>query len=163
SVQLRLETLELAQVLRHAVEANLPFIDHAGMTLQLELPADSIQLRADSTRLSQVFANLLHNAAKFSERGGRIWLSARRVGSDAEIVVRDEGLGIPEDMLETIFEMFTQVDDSMEKSHGGLGIGLCVVRQMVEMHGGTVEARSPGPGLGATFIVRLPVLVRPTA
>ena len=114
---------------------------------------------ADLTRLAQVFLNLLNNAAKYSDRGGHIWLTAERQGSDVVVSVRDTGIGIAADQLPRIFEMFSQVDRSLEKSQGGLGIGLTLVRRLVEMHGGSVEARSDGPGKGSEFIVRLPVVV----
>ncbi|HEV3168327.1 MAG TPA: ATP-binding protein, partial [Isosphaeraceae bacterium] len=111
------------------------------------------------TRLAQVFSNLLNNAAKYTERAGRIWLTAEREGSDVVVKVRDTGLGIPTDMLPRIFELFTQVDRSLERSQGGMGIGLSLVRGLVEMHGGNIEARSEGPGQGSEFIVRLPILI----
>ena len=118
---------------------------------------------ADPTRLAQVFSNLLNNAAKYTERGGHIWLTAERQGSDVVVSVRDTGVGIAADMLPSVFEMFTQVDRSLERSQGGLGIGLTLVKRLVEMHGGSVEARSDGPGKGSEFVVRLPVVVAAAA
>ena len=112
---------------------------------------------ADPTRLAQVFANLLNNAAKYTERGGHIWLTVERQGSEVVVSVRDTGIGIAADMLPRLFEMFSQVDRSLERSQGGLGIGLTLVKRLVEMHGGSVEARSEGLGKGSEFVVRLPV------
>jgi len=109
-------------------------------------------------RLAQVFSNLLNNAAKYTDRGGNIWLTAERQGSDAVVSVRDSGLGIPREMLGKVFELFTQVDSTLEKAQGGLGIGLTLVRRLVEMHGGSVEAHSEGTGKGSEFTVRLPAL-----
>jgi CheY-like chemotaxis protein/anti-sigma regulatory factor (Ser/Thr protein kinase) len=118
-------------------------------------------LDADLTRLAQVFANLLTNSAKYTERGGRIWLTARRHGGAVVVAVRDTGCGIPAEHLPCIFEMFSQVERSTERSSGGLGIGLALVKGLVEMHGGTVTAASEGPGKGSTFTVRLPALGHP--
>jgi CheY-like chemotaxis protein len=118
-------------------------------------------VEGDKTRLAQVVCNLLTNAAKYSERGNRIWLTAERQGSDAVLSVKDTGIGIPPDMLPRVFEMFTQVGRSPEKTQSGLGIGLSIVKRLVEMHGGSVEARSEGPGMGSEFIVRLPVILSP--
>src|SRR5690606_35737940 len=109
------------------------------------------------TRLVQAVGNLLTNAAKYTENGGRIVLSLKREGEQAAISVKDDGLGIPPDMLESVFELFTQVGSGVDRSHGGLGIGLTVVRQLVELHGGSVEARSEGLGKGSEFVIRLPV------
>ena len=105
-----------------------------------------------------MFGNLLTNSAKYTERGGRIWLAAERRGDEVVVSVRDTGIGIPAESLPRIFDMFTQVDRSIERSTGGLGIGLALVKGLVEMHGGTVTAASDGPGKGSTFTVRLPVL-----
>ena len=155
-VELRLEPLDLAAVLRSAVEASRPAIDAARHQLAIALPSEPVVLMGDPVRLSQVFANLLNNATKYMAEGGQIWLTARRDGNGIEISVRDTGIGIEAEMLPQIFTMFTQVDRSRRQSQGGLGIGLTLVRSLVEMHGGQVEARSPGPGLGSEFVVRLP-------
>jgi CheY-like chemotaxis protein len=120
-------------------------------------PPEPITLEGDPTRLAQVFANLLNNAAKYTQRGGHIRLTAERQGDEVVVKVRDTGIGIPADMLPRIFEMFTQVDRSLERSQGGLGIGLSLVRGLVELHGGSVEAHSGGPGQGSEFRVRLSV------
>ena len=108
-------------------------------------------------RLAQIFSNLLNNAAKYMDRGGRIWLTTAREGKEVVVSVRDAGIGIPEEAMPGIFDMFAQVDRSLEKSQGGLGIGLTLVKQLLEMHGGRIEARSEGQGKGAEFIARLPM------
>jgi PAS domain S-box-containing protein len=156
-VELRKERVELAAVVQSAVETSRPLIEAAGHELMVTLAPEPIHLDADLTRLAQVFSNLLNNAAKYTEQGGHIWLTAERHGGEVVLKVRDTGLGISADMLLKIFEMFTQVDRSLERSRGGLGIGLTLVKRLVEMHGGSVEARSEGPGKGSEFTVRLPV------
>jgi CheY-like chemotaxis protein len=124
----------------------------------VDLPAQPIYLHADPVRLTQVFGNLLNNSFKYTKPGGRISVSARREGDEAVVTVADNGRGIPPDKLDAIFERFTQVDGSQEGSHGGLGIGLSLVKRLVELHGGTVTAHSAGLGQGSEFTVRLPVL-----
>ena len=156
-IELRKERVELAAVIDSAVEASRPLIEKRGHELTVEVPPQPIHVAADPTRLAQVLSNLLNNAAKYTDQGGRIWLTAARQGDDALIRVKDTGAGIPAGMLQRIFDMFTQVDHTLERSEGGLGIGLTLVQRLVEMHGGTVEARSDGPGQGSEFIVRLPV------
>jgi PAS domain S-box-containing protein len=157
NIELRKERVQLATSVTSAVEASRPLIEKWGHELTVTLPPQPIFLEADHTRLSQVLLNLLNNAAKYTEQGGRIWLNAEQEGAHAVIRVRDTGVGIPQEMLPRIFEIFTQVDRSLERSQGGLGIGLTLVQSLVEMHGGTVEAHSDGPGKGSEFIVRLPV------
>jgi PAS domain S-box-containing protein len=148
----------LADVVSNAVEAARPAIEAAGHALTVSLPTEPVFLDADLTRLAQVFSNLLTNSAKYTEAGGRISLGAERRGSEVVVSVRDTGIGIPADALPRIFEMFSQVDQSIERSAGGLGIGLALVKGLAEMHGGSVAAESAGPGEGSTFIVRLPAL-----
>src|SRR5262249_29822694 len=116
---------------------------------------------ADRARLAQVFANLLNNSAKYTEPGGHIWLTVERQGSDAVVRVRDTGIGIAAELLPRVFDPFTQADRSRDRSQGGLGIGLSLVRRLVEMHGGRVEAHSDGPGQGSEFVVRLSVVLSP--
>jgi PAS domain S-box-containing protein len=157
-VELRRERVDLAAVVNSAVETSRPLIEESGHQLDLRLPAEPVFVDGDVTRLAQVIANLLNNAAKYTQRGGRIELEVRREGGTARISVRDNGVGIPAAMLPRVFEMFTQVDRTLERSQGGLGIGLSIVKRLVEMHGGTVEARSGGLGQGSEFVVRLPVL-----
>jgi PAS domain S-box-containing protein len=157
-MELRRSRVLLADVVSSAVETARPALEAAGHELTVSLPPEPIPLDADLTRLAQVFGNLLHNSAKYTERGGQIWLTAQREGDQVVVAVRDTGIGIPAFALPTIFDMFSQVDRSIERSAGGLGIGLALVKGLVEMHGGTVEAASPGPGQGSLFKVRLPVL-----
>ncbi len=159
-VELRRERVELRTVIANAVETSRPLIEQSGHRLTVDVPAGPLAIDADVVRLSQVVANLLNNAAKYTERGGRIGLRVRRAPAGAGEVslhVTDNGVGIPAAMLPQVFQMFTQVDRSLEKARGGLGIGLSLVKRLVEMHGGTVEARSGGRGQGSEFIVRLPL------
>jgi PAS domain S-box-containing protein len=158
-LELRKVRSELAAILKSAVETSRPLIDSGGHELTISLDPEPVFVDADVTRLTQVFANLLNNAAKYSDPGGRIWLTAERQGSDVVVSVKDAGIGIPPDMLPKIFEMFTQVDQSLERSRGGLGIGLTLVKRLVESHGGSVEAHSEGQDKGSEFIVRLPVVL----
>ncbi|MGH7873153.1 MAG: ATP-binding protein [Candidatus Binatia bacterium] len=158
-LQLRKERVELATVMQSVVDTSRPFIEEHGQKLTIELPSAPILLDADPIRLAQVFLNLLNNAAKYSEAGGHIALSAE--AEDDQIVVRvtDTGIGILADHLPRIFEIFAQVDTALEKSQGGLGIGLSLAKGLVEMHGGRIAAHSNGPGLGSEFIVHLPIVV----
>jgi len=158
-LELRKERVPLAAVLNSAVETSRPLIEQMGHELTVTLPKQPLIIDADTTRLAQVFLNLLNNAAKYGDRGGHIWLTVERQGSDVVVTVKDTGIGIAADQLPRIFEMFTQVDRSLEKSQGGLGIGLTLVKRLVEMHGGSVEARSEGAGKGSEFVVRLPVVI----
>jgi len=158
-IELRIEPVELADVVRSAVETSRPAIEQAGHELVVSLPDEAIVVEADVTRLSQVLANLLNNAAKYTARGGRIRLTARSDGNEAVVKVQDNGIGIPAPMLARVFELFTQVDGSLQKAQSGLGIGLTIVKRLVEMHGGRVEARSEGEGKGSEFVVRLPRVV----
>jgi CheY-like chemotaxis protein len=158
-LHLRKCRVELADVVQSAVEAVRPFIDEAGHRLSVSLPPQSVWLDADPHRLAQILSNLLSNSSKYTPEGGRIELTAERQGSDVVVSVRDTGIGIPADMLGRIFEMFTQVDRSLEKGYTGLGIGLTLVKRLVEMHGGTIAAHSEGAGNGSVFTLRLPVLI----
>ena len=162
-MELRPERIELSTIVRNAVETSRPLVEEAGHELSVTLPTRPIIVDADVTRLAQVFSNLLNNAAKYTERGGDIALVVERQGSDVMVSVRDNGIGIPPEMLPEVFDMFTQVDRSLERSRGGLGIGLSLVKTLVEMHGGSVEARSEGEGLGSEFVVRLPVVLAASA
>ncbi|MFP7723568.1 PAS domain S-box protein [Lysobacter sp. A3-1-A15] len=156
-IELRRERLDLGVAVAAAVEALQPFIDAHRHQLVVVLPDHPLHVDADLGRLVQVFGNLLNNAAKYTSPGGHVRLEARGDGMEAVVTVRDDGAGIPADMLAPVFEMFTQVDQSLGRSHGGLGIGLTLVKSLVELHEGTVEARSEGPGRGSEFIVRLPL------
>ncbi len=156
-IELRLEPVELAAVIRNAVETTRPTIDAAGHTLSISLPVEPLVIMGDAVRLSQVFANLLNNSAKYMNNDGQIWLTARRDDRDVVVSVRDTGVGIEPEMLPHIFTMFTQVDRSRRQAQGGLGIGLTLVRSLLEMHSGRIEARSAGVGQGSEFLVRLPL------
>jgi PAS domain S-box-containing protein len=157
-MELRRSRVALAEVVGSAIETARPLIDAGGHTLSVALPDQPVFLDADLTRMAQVLGNLLTNSAKYTEPGGHIRLTAERRGGDALISVRDDGIGIPAESLRSIFDMFSQVDRSIERSTGGLGIGLALVKGLVEMHGGAVTAESEGPGRGSTFTVRLPAL-----
>jgi PAS domain S-box-containing protein len=157
-VELQRQRVGLAAVVQSALETSRPLIEAAGHELTVTLPDGAIYLYADVVRLSQVFGNLLNNAARYMGKQGRIWLAAEREESGVVVKIRDTGSGIPADMLPRIFDAFTQVDRSLERTQGGLGIGLTLVKKLVEMHGGQVEARSAGAGRGSEFIVRLPVI-----
>jgi len=156
--ELRKETIALAAVVSGAVETSRPLIEQRGHQLAVALPPDALWIEGDLTRLSQVFSNLLNNAAKYTHPNGRIWLTASRDRDAVVVSVRDSGIGIPAAMLPRIFEMFSQGDRSLERSQGGLGIGLSLVRRLVELHGGSVAARSEGDSRGSEFVVRLPLL-----
>ncbi len=162
-ITLRKEQTELSAIVQNALEISQPIIKQFGHKLTITLPSEPVFIEADITRLAQVFANLLNNAAKYTEHGGHISLSVERQGSQVAVSVKDDGIGIPAQMLPQVFEMFTQGDHSLEKSHSGLGVGLSIVKSLVDMHGGTVEASSAGHGFGSEFTVRLPVLVSPTS
>jgi PAS domain S-box-containing protein len=157
-MELRRSRVLLADVVSAAVETSRPMIEAAGHQLTVSLPSEPVSLDADLTRLAQVFGNLLTNSAKYTQRGGHIRLAAEQRGKDVIVSVRDNGIGIPAESLRSIFDMFSQVDRSIERSAGGLGIGLALVKGLVEMHGGTVTAESAGVGKGSTLTVRLPAL-----
>jgi CheY-like chemotaxis protein/anti-sigma regulatory factor (Ser/Thr protein kinase) len=149
----------LADVISSAIETARPMIEAAAHRLTLSLPGEPVSLDGDLTRLAQVFSNLLTNSAKYTHRGGQISLAAALSGQEVVICVRDDGIGIPAEFIPRMFDMFSQVDRSVERSTGGLGIGLALVKGLVEMHGGTVTAASPGVRKGTTFTVTLPTLV----
>jgi PAS domain S-box-containing protein len=160
-IELRRQRVDLPRIVQQAVETSRPLIDAAGHRLRIDIPGEPVFLDADETRLAQVLSNLLNNAAKYTEPGGAIDLTARREGKDVVLSVKDNGIGIPPAMLPHVFELFTQVDRSLEKAQGGVGVGLSIVRALVELHGGSVEARSAGRGKGSEFLVRLPVADQP--
>jgi signal transduction histidine kinase len=157
-LRLTCEPVLLQEVLEAALDLSRPHIDKARLSLVLDVPTAPIRLNADRVRLAQVFSNLLNNAAKYTEAGGRVSLSALPGGGRVAVRVRDTGVGIPPEVLPHIFELFTQVNRTLNRSQGGLGVGLALVRRLVEMHGGTVAVHSDGPGTGAEFTVELPAL-----
>ena len=140
-----------------AVETSRPLLEARRQRFDLQLPDEPIVVEADPTRLTQVILNLLNNAAKYTEEDGRIGLIVERQDAEVVVRVRDTGMGIPAEMLPRIFEPFTQVEHTLDRAQGGLGIGLTLVRRLVEMHGGTVQAFSEGRGRGSEFVVRLPI------
>jgi CheY-like chemotaxis protein/two-component sensor histidine kinase len=158
-INLQKQRSELAPILTNAVEASRPLIEAHRHELTVAMAPAPVYVEADTTRLAQAFSNLLNNAAKYTEPGGHIWLTSERQGSDVVVSVKDNGLGIRADKLPALFEMFSQVEGSLSRSQGGLGIGLHLVKRLVEMHGGSVAARSEGSGKGSEFVVRLPVIV----
>ncbi|HEX3600792.1 MAG TPA: ATP-binding protein [Lacipirellulaceae bacterium] len=156
-IELRKQDVELAAVVNNAIETSRPSIEAADHELVVNLPNAPVLLHADSARLSQVFSNLLHNAAKFTPAGGRIELNAVCESREIIVSVSDNGVGICREALVYVFDMFRQVDHSLERSQGGLGMGLSIVRRLVELHGGTANAQSEGPNKGSQFTVRLPL------
>jgi signal transduction histidine kinase/CheY-like chemotaxis protein len=158
-IELHSEPLDLGSIVRSAIDTSRPALDAARHELTVDVPTESVVVTGDAVRLTQVFANLITNAAKYTNAGGHIWLTVRKEGERAIVSVRDDGIGIPPAQLASVFDMFTQVDRSSRRSQGGLGIGLTLVRSLVTLHGGSVEARSPGPGAGSEFIVDLPILI----
>src|SRR5262249_55157634 len=157
-IELRKERIELRQIVERAVETAQPVMDARGQCLHVELPAEPIWLEADCVRLAQVIANLLNNASKFSEPASLIKLIASREAEQVAVRVKDTGVGIAPEMLPNLFEPFMQAERSISRSQGGLGIGLALVRRLVDLHNGTVTAASDGIGKGSEFVVRLPTL-----
>src|SRR5262249_42699113 len=158
-IELRRERVDLSTVLENAIETSQPFIEASRHEFVISQPPAPIPLDADVTRLAQVFVNLLNNAAKYTNPGGYIQLTAERHEREVVVTIADNGVGIPADVLPTIFDMFAQVEHPLERSRGGLGIGLTLVKRLVEMHGGSVAARSAGTGTGSEFVVRLPLAI----
>lgn len=157
-LQLRRERVALAEVLEQALEASRPHVECAGHDLSVALPPAPVYLDADPVRLAQVFLNLIHNACKYTDPGGQIRVSAEMDGPEVVVTVADTGIGVPPEDLVRLFEMFAQLGPTGERAQGGLGIGLSLARGLVEMHGGSIEARSEGPGKGTQLVVRLPTL-----
>ncbi len=156
-ITLRPERFAVASVIERAVEAIRPVAEGRRQSLSVALPSASLEVEGDVTRLVQVLSNLLSNASKFNHDGGQISVTAAQEGTQVAIRVADDGIGIPAELMPRVFELFTQSDRSLDRSQGGLGIGLTLVRLLVDQHGGTVEARSDGPGRGSEFVVRLPL------
>jgi CheY-like chemotaxis protein/two-component sensor histidine kinase len=159
----RTSVIELQAAVRDAVETVRPFLDSRGHRLEQDIPAEPIAIEGDRTRLAQVFANLLHNASKYTEPGGRISLIVETEGDNVVVRVRDTGLGLDPRSTGTIFDMFVQVDRSLTRAQAGLGVGLTLSRRLVALHGGTITAYSEGVGKGSEFIVRLPPAGAPIA
>jgi PAS domain S-box-containing protein len=160
-VQLEADRVELAEIVERALELTAPLVEERGHHLEVTVPATGLPVFGDSTRLAQVIANLVNNSAKYTERGGHIAVSAALRDGDIELIVRDDGVGIDAEMLPRVFELFTQEEQSLDRSRGGLGLGLAIVRSLVAMHGGTVTAASPGRGKGSTFTITFPVTTQP--
>jgi PAS domain S-box-containing protein len=157
-LELRKERIDLKSIIEQLTDAHRPLAERAGLTMAVTVPLHSLYLEGDAVRLVQLFGNLLNNACKYTEHGGHISMSLQRSNDEVIISIKDTGVGIPADMLHRIFEMFTQVNRSLKRSQGGLGIGLSLVKRLVEMHGGRIEAFSEGSGRGSEFLVRLPLL-----
>lgn len=155
-IELKVEDVDVAEIIVSAVETSRPVIDKQRHRLEISLPTDTLCVKGDAVRLAQVFANLLNNAAKYTEPGGLIAVKAAVKESWIEVSVQDSGVGISPEMLPRVFDMFAQIERSKERSQGGLGIGLTLVKSLVEMHGGEIEAHSEGNGEGSRFVVRLP-------
>jgi two-component system CheB/CheR fusion protein len=160
TIVLRSERVDLATVVKSAIEGATAAINKSGHQLVVTLPAEPIYVDGDPTRLAQILTNLIDNAVKYTERGGRIIVTAARDGQSAEIRVKDTGVGIAPELLPLIFDMFTQADLPSERSQGGLGVGLALVERLVKLHGGTVSARSEGLGMGSEFTIQLPLAVK---
>jgi PAS domain S-box-containing protein len=156
-IELKLERVDLSDVLRQAVEASHQFFDKSGVALTVREPKEPLTVEGDSVRLTQVVANLLNNAAKYTPAGGRAEIEAHRIGADAVLTVSDNGVGIPAEMQRHVFRLFTQVDQTLGRAQGGLGIGLALVRKLISLHGGAVAVESEGPGKGSRFTLRLPL------
>ncbi|HKQ76795.1 MAG TPA: ATP-binding protein [Blastocatellia bacterium] len=155
---LRKENLDLTKMVRRALETSRPLIDARKHQLTVSLPSETVRLRGDIMRLAQVLSNLLNNAAKYTDEGGAIWLTAEHVGDDVVLRVKDNGMGIPVEELPYVFDLFIQAGRSLDRAQGGLGIGLTLARSIVELHGGRIEALSEGPGQGSEFVIYLPLL-----
>jgi CheY-like chemotaxis protein len=156
---LRKERITLGAAVTTAIEASRPVLEAARHQLTVDLPEEPLYVDGDLTRLAQVVGNLLNNAAKYTDPDGRVSLLLRREGSDGVISVRDNGIGVAPEHLSRLFGLFSQLGPALERSQGGLGIGLALVKGLVELHGGRVEARSEGVGFGSEFVVRLPLVV----
>jgi signal transduction histidine kinase/ActR/RegA family two-component response regulator len=158
---IKMGRVELKAVVNDALEVVRSYIELHGHELAIDLPDRPVFLHGDATRLAQILSNLLNNAAKYTNRGGRVSLSARVEDRTLVLVVADNGIGLAPDMLNSVFEMFVQVDSTLERTNAGLGVGLSLARRLVELHRGTIDARSDGPGRGSSFTVRLPIVVEP--
>jgi two-component system, sensor histidine kinase len=158
-IEIHREDIDLVPIVQASIDSCKPLLDAAGHVLHVEFPPERITVCGDAVRLTQVFSNILTNATKYTDVGGHIWVAVRRHGNQALVTVRDNGIGIAPDQLTAVFEMFTQVDRSNRRAQGGLGIGLTLVKSLVAMHEGRVEAPSDGPGRGSEFVIELPLVV----
>jgi CheY-like chemotaxis protein len=156
-VELKKEPLELSAVLAKAIEMASPLLEQRSHALSIDVPREGLVVDADPVRLAQVFANLLVNAAKYTEPGGEIAVKARREKNRLCVSVKDNGIGIAPDVLPKVFDLFVQAERTLDRSQGGLGIGLALARNLVDLHGGTIAAHSEGPGKGSEFVARLPL------
>ena len=159
-ISLRKQTVVLAEVIQGAIDTSMPRIEAGKHRLTVTLPEEPIMLEADPIRLGQILSNLLDNAAKYTNDGGNIWVTATRLEEAAVITIKDDGLGIPAELIPRVFDMFAQIDRMLKRSQGGLGIGLSLAQTLVDLHGGRLEARSEGPDKGSEFVVRLPLTER---
>jgi signal transduction histidine kinase len=157
-IQFRFELLDLVSVVSQAADAGRPIFSECGIQFSMTLCERPVRVRGDAVRLSQVISNLLRNAAKFTQKDGAVSLVMDRGEGDVALRIADNGIGIPQDMLGRVFDLFTQVDSSRARSQGGLGIGLTLVKRIVEVHGGSIDVESAGEGCGSTFTIHLPVL-----
>ena len=157
-IELRKQTLDLATTINRTVEAVRPLLEERRHKITVSLPARPLQVQADPTRLEQVLMNLLNNAAKYTDPEGHIWITVEPDGPDGVVRIRDNGMGIAPQMLPRIFDLFVQAVRRLDRSQGGIGVGLTLVKRLVELHGGRIEATSAGPGRGSEFVVRLPAL-----
>ncbi len=162
-ISLQKKPLELTTIVEQALETSRPLIEAHRHHLSVALPSEPVYLEGDLTRLAQALGNLLNNAAKYTQEGGRIGLTAEQAGHQVVLRVRDSGVGIPAETLPYVFDLFTQGDRALDRAQGGLGIGLALVKKLVELHGGRVDASSPGPGQGSEFTLRLPTRSGPPA
>lgn len=157
-IRIRQEMVDVEQIVRQAIEACRPLFTARRQEMTVTLPSHSVAFSADPTRLVQILTNLLNNAAKYTDEGGRIWLTVTQDEGEVMIRVRDNGIGIDRGLLPQVFDLFSQAGGVLDRSMGGLGIGLAVVGHLVQLHGGTVHATSAGLGKGSEFIVRIPAL-----
>jgi signal transduction histidine kinase/ActR/RegA family two-component response regulator len=162
-LELRKEDVDLAEVLNMAVETSRPVIAARGVELKTAIATHKVMLRGDTVRLAQAVSNLLNNAAQYTAPGGRIWLTADREGSDVRVSVRDTGVGIARESLPRIFDLFSRGPHRLDEDHKGLGVGLALAKQLVELHQGTIVAQSEGPGMGSEFVLRLPIVIEQPA
>ncbi|MRG93976.1 ATP-binding protein [Polyangium spumosum] len=163
TITLQTKLVDLGTIVRSAVDAARPLVDSSGHTLRVSLPAAPVLVEGDPTRLEQVIVNLLNNASKYTERGGEIALSVAQDKASVTVCVKDNGIGMPAELLPRVFDLFVQGERALDRSQGGLGIGLTLVKSLITMHGGAVEARSEGVGKGSEVVVRLPRVVRDAA